>query len=75
MLHILGGVAGVAIGVVLAKASGEKLRPLFRSAVKTGLVASRKAQEFGQSLRSEVNQLVTEAKAELDNEPQGAVKQ
>jgi hypothetical protein len=68
MLHVLGGVA---IGAVLAKTSTGKLRPFFRTVVKTGLIANRKAQDLGRSLRREAEELVAEAKAELENESQG----
>jgi hypothetical protein len=71
MHQIIGGfVMGALLGTtsgVLGKASG-KLRPLVRKAVKTGLIAERKVKEFGESMRREANQLVAEAKTELDEE-------
>ena len=67
-------IGGIVVGAILGKASGmigktsAKLRPLARKAVKTGLIAQRKTREFGESLRRETNQLVAEAKTELDEE-------
>jgi polyhydroxyalkanoate synthesis regulator phasin len=67
-------IGGVVVGAILGKASGmlgktsERLRPLVRKAVKAGLIAERKAKEFGESVRREANQLVAEARTELDEE-------
>jgi hypothetical protein len=64
---VVGALLGTTTSGILGKASG-KLRPLVRKAVKTGLIAQRKTKEFGESLRRETNQLVAEAKTELEEE-------
>jgi polyhydroxyalkanoate synthesis regulator phasin len=67
-------IGGIVVGALLGPTSGilgkasEKLRPLARKAVKAGLIAERKAKEFAESLRREANQLVAEARTELEEE-------
>jgi hypothetical protein len=71
-------IGGIVLGAIVGKAAGglksNKLRPLVRKTVKTGLIAARKANEFGRSLRREANALVAEAKAELEDESRSVGK-
>ena len=72
MIHVLGGVV---LGAVLMKVSSNRIRPALRDAVKAGFKVSRKTQEFGLRVRHDAEDLVAEAKAELDQEATGSVSQ
>lgn len=53
------------LGSVAAPALGRMLRPVFRNAVKGGILLQRHLNELVASLREDVEDVVAEAKAEL----------
>jgi hypothetical protein len=65
MHHIVGFVV---IGAALAGISGRqnKVRPVLRGLVKSGIVAKRKFDVYKTAAVSEAEKLVDEARAELD---------
>ncbi len=56
------------IGVVSGGVAGnsDRRRPLVRGLVKSGILAKRKLQSAGASVMAEAQELVDEARAELD---------
>ena len=66
---LLGGAGwGVGLGVVLGAASiaGKGLRPLAKEAVKLGMTAGSRVQEWTAEMREQVDDIVAEARAEQD---------
>jgi hypothetical protein len=66
---LLGGAGwGVGLGVVLGAASiaGKGLRPLAKEAVKLGMTAGSRVQEWTADMREQVDDIVAEARAEQD---------
>jgi hypothetical protein len=68
MHHILGTIL---VGAVFGSAAKSKLRPVLRKAVKGGLIVQRKAEQLGRNVRAGANELVAEARADLDRESPG----
>jgi len=69
MHHVLGSILiGAAI---FGSATKNKLRPVLRKAVKGGLIVQREAQRFGRNIRAGADELVAEARADIDRENQG----
>jgi hypothetical protein len=64
MHHVIGYlVIGALGGITVPRA---KVRPALRGLVRNGMLAGRKKQDLGATARSEVNKLVDEARADLD---------
>jgi hypothetical protein len=64
MHHVIGAlVVGALGGVSIPRV---KLRPAMRSLVKGGIVAQRRLEEIGTAARTQVQELVDEARADLD---------
>jgi hypothetical protein len=58
---------GAASGLVLALAA-PFLRPVMRSAVKSGILVGRYARQVGSNMKEEFEDIVAEAESELDKE-------
>lgn len=64
---LLGGAGwGVGLGVVLGAASlaGKGLRPVAKEAIKLGMTAGTRLQEWTAEMREQVDDIVAEARAE-----------
>ena len=68
MHHVLGSIL---IGAIFGSATKDKLRPVLRKAVRGGLIVQREAQRFGRNIRAGADELVAEARADIDRENQG----
>lgn len=65
MHHVIGAlVIGVFAGGVAGRSA--RLRPAFRGLVKSGIIAKRKIQSAGATAFGEMQKLVEEARADLD---------
>ena len=73
MHHILGSILIGAIfgSTIFGSTAKNKLRPVLRKAVKGGLIVQREAQRFGRNIRAGADELVAEARADIDRENQG----
>ncbi|MGI8916754.1 MAG: DUF5132 domain-containing protein [Chloroflexota bacterium] len=66
---LLGGAGwGVGLGVVLGAASlaGKGLRPLAKEAVKVGMTATTRVQEWTAEMREQMDDIVAEARADQE---------
>jgi hypothetical protein len=67
---LLGGAGwGVGLGVVLGAASlaGKGLRPVAKEAIKLGMTAGTRLQEWTAEMREQVDDIVAEARAEQES--------
>jgi Protein of unknown function (DUF5132) len=60
-------VMGLASGILLAL-SGPLLRPIMRSAVKSGILVGRYARQVGSGIKEQFEDIMAEAEAELEKE-------
>ncbi len=60
------GLSGLIVGSLTAPVIGQTLRPVVRSLVKAGILAERRISALIASLREDLEDVVAEARGELD---------
>lgn len=73
-LELLIGGAVAGIGFALGSAGVQEARPLLRGAIRGYLVAAERAKEMAAGMGESLEDIVAEAKAEMDAESTQAAK-